>query len=134
MAGPRWYRARIRGWGPFLALLAPGIVGAVSYGALRLYDTAWSGAVGLIGGVLAAPGLLFVGAPFGDREVYPLAVLGSALMWMLVGFVAARRATRNPMATWSDFWTHYTWLLFGIWAGAGSALAIATISLGDSLL
>ena len=46
-----------------------------------------SGAVGLIGGVFAAPGLLLVGAPFGERDLYPLAVGGSVLLWLLVGLV-----------------------------------------------
>ncbi len=132
--GPRWYRSRIRGWGPFLALILPGVVGAIAYAALKYSDAAWSGAVGLFGGVLAAPGLLLVGAPFGERDLYPFAVLGSGLLWMLVGYVAARRATRNPMAAWPDFWRHYFWLLFGIWAGSVAALMIATISLGEEMM
>ncbi len=132
--GPRWYRARIRAWGPFLAPIPPAIAGIVGYCALRFSDTAWSGAVGLIGALLAAPGLLFVGAPFGDRDVYPLAIAGSGLAWMLVGWLAARRATRHPLATWATFWRHFGWMLAGIWAGVGAALAIATVSLGSSLL
>ena len=131
--GPRWYRSRIRLWGPFAALIVPAIVGAIAYGSLHLSDTAWSGAVGLIGGVFAAPGLLAAGAPFGDRDLYPLAVLASAVMWMLVGFLASRRATRNPMATWPDFWRHYAWMCGGVWAGAAIALAAAARSISDSL-
>ncbi len=132
--GPRWYRARIRGWGPFLALVPPGIAGTIAYLSLRYSDTAWSGAVGLLGAMLAAPGLLVVGAPFGNRDLYLLAMLASGLMWMLIGWVAARRATRNPFATWGSFWQHFGWMLVGIWAGVFVALAIATYSLGDSLL
>lgn len=131
--GPRWYRTRIRTWGPFAGLLVPGVVGAVAWLSLRLFDTAWSGAVGLIGGVLAAPGLLAAGAPFGDNSVYPLAVAASGVMWLLIGFVAARRATRNPMATWDDYWRHYLWMMGGVWVGAGAALAIAAVSISDSL-
>lgn len=132
--GPRWYRARIRGWGPFVALILPAVVGAIAYGALYYSDATWSGAVGLVGALLAAPGLLLVGAPFGDRGLYPLAIGGSALLWMFVGWTASRRATRNPMATWGLYWTHYLWMLGGIWVGVVGALAIATASLGDSLL
>ena len=51
--------------GHWVALVIPGIVGLTALAALRLSDAAWSGAVGLVGGVLAAPGLLVVG----DREV-----------------------------------------------------------------
>ncbi len=132
--GPRWYRTRIRVWGPFLALIAPAIVGAIAYFSLQWFDTAWSGAVGLIFGVMAAPALLAAGAPFGDRDLYPIAVGASALLWLLVGVLASRRATRNPMATWGDFWRHYAWLCGGVWLGAGTALVIAAYSIGDPLL
>jgi hypothetical protein len=121
-------------WGPFLALIAPAVVGAVAYFSLQWSDTAWSGAVGLIFGVFAAPALLAAGAPFGDRDLYPLAIAASAVLWLLIGVLASRRATRNPMATWADFWRHYAWLCAGVWLGAGTALAIAAYSIGDSLL
>lgn len=111
----------------------PAIVGAIAYFSLHLFDTAWSGAVGLIGGVLAAPALLAAGAPFGDRGSYPLAVAASGLLWLFVGVLAARRATRNPMATWSDFWRHYAWMCAGVWAGAALALGVAALSISDSL-
>jgi hypothetical protein len=111
----------------------PAIVGAIAYFSLQQFDTAWSGAVGLIGGVLAAPALLAAGAPFGDRGLYPMAVGASALLWLLVGFLAARRATRNPMATWPDFWRHYAWMCAGVWAGAVLALVVAALSISDSL-
>jgi hypothetical protein len=114
-------------------VIVPAIVGGVAYFSLRLFDTAWSGAVGLIGGIFAAPALLVVGAPFGDRGSYPLAVAASGLMWLLVGYVAARRATRNPMATWADYWRHYAWMCGGIWVGAGLALGTAALSISDSL-
>ncbi len=111
----------------------PTIVGAVAYFSLRLFDTAWSGAVGLIGGVFAAPALLAAGAPFGDRGAYPIAIGASAVLWLLVGLLAARRATRNPMAVWSDYWRHYAWMCAGIWAGAAIALVVAALSISDSL-
>ncbi len=120
-------------WGPLAALIAPAIVGAIAYFSLRLFDTAWSGAVGLIGGVFAAPALLAVGAPFGDRGLYPVAVAASGLLWLLVGYLAARRATRNPMATWADYWRHYAWLCAGVWAGAAIALGAAALTISDSL-
>lgn len=131
--GPRWYRARIRIWGPLLGLVVPGIVGGVAYASLRLFDGPLSGAVGLIGGVFAAPALLAAGAPFGDRDLYPLAAGASALLWLAVGLLATRRATRSPVATWNDYWRHYAWLCAGIWAGAGLALVAAALVISDSL-
>ncbi|WP_394943082.1 hypothetical protein [uncultured Ilumatobacter sp.] len=131
--GPRWYRIRIRSWGPLLGLLFPALIGGTSYATLYQSDAAWSGAIGLIGGVVAAPGLLIAGAPFGDRSMYPIAVAASAVAWVLVGFLASRRATRHPLATWSDYWRHYFWMAAGIWVGSGIALGVATISLGEAL-
>jgi len=115
-------------------LIVPAIVGGIAYFSLHFFDTAWSGAVGLIGGVFAAPALLAAGAPFGERGLYPLAVAASGLLWLFVGFLAARRATRNPVATWGDFWRHYAWMCAGIWVGAGAALGIAALSISDSLI
>jgi hypothetical protein len=54
-------------------------------------------------------------------------------LWLLVGFLAARRATRNPMATWADFWRHYAWMCAGVWVGAAIALGVAALSISDSL-
>ena len=132
--GPRWYRTRIRVWGTLLGLVIPGVLGAIAYFSLQLSDASWSGPVGLIGGYFAAPTLLGVGAPFGDRGLYPLAVVAAGLLWMAVGFLAARRATRNPMATFGDYWRHYLWMLGGIWLGVGVALAVATVQIGDGVL
>lgn len=134
MDGPRWYRARIRAWGPLLGLLVPAVIGAISYAALQYSDASWSGAVGLIGGVVAAPGLLVVGAPFGNSNLYVLGIAGSGILWMAIGLLASRRATRNPLAIWGDFWRHYLWMAGGIWVGAGIALGVATISVGEALI
>ena len=114
--------------------MIPGALGIAAFAILRLFDTAWSGAVGLVGGVMAAPGLLFVGAPFRDRAIYPLAVLASGLLWVAIGFVASRRATRNPTADWSDYWRHYLVMMGGVWIGAATALVIAAATVGQSLI
>lgn len=132
--GPRWYRSRIRAWGALAGVLIPGIVGAIGYFALRLSDAPWSGTVGLLGGYFGAPTLLFVGAPFADRDLYLPAVVGAAVMWLLIGWVAARRATHNPMATWADYWRHYFWLLGGVWAGVVVALVVATVRIGSGVV
>jgi hypothetical protein len=131
--GPRWYRSRIRLWGPLLGLLPPATIGLIAVAALRLSDSAWSGAVGLIGGVLAAPCLLLVGAPFGEQSLYPVAIVASGVLWLLVGLLASRRATRNPMATWPDFWRHYAWVAGGIWVGCVAALGISAAVISDAL-
>ena len=111
----------------------PGIVGAIAFLALRWSDAAWSGAVGLIGGVFAAPGLLLVGAPFGERGLYPVAILGSVVLWLLIGFLASRRATRNPTAMWDDYWRHFAWMCGGVWLGCSLALGVSALVISDSL-
>ena len=120
--------------GPVVALVVPGILGAIAYLSLQLSDATWSGPVGLVGGYFAGPALLAIGAPFADRSVYPIAAAASAVMWFFVGVLASRRATRNPMATWGDYWRHYLWMLFGIWVGVAVALAIATIRIGNGIV
>jgi hypothetical protein len=132
--GPRWFRLRIRSRGPFLAVLPPLALGAFSLLVLKLFDGKVSGYVGLVTGVFAAPLLLVVGAPFSDSSLYSIGVALSAMMWLIVGAVAARRTTRNPMASWADFWRTYFWLAGGIWLGASVALLIAKYSVGQALI
>lgn len=132
--GPQWYRERIRKLGPFVALVLPTLMGATGMAILRWSEATWSGSVGLLGGVLGAPGLLIAGAPFGDRGLYPAAIAGSIVLWLVVGFVASRRATRHPMATWTDFWRHCIPMTLGIWVGAAIGLVVAALVVGEGVL
>lgn len=120
--------------GPLLALVLPMMAGGLGLATLRWSEASWSGTVGLLGGVLGAPGLLFAGAPFGDRGLYPAAVAGSIVIWLLIGVLASRRATRHTMATWSDFWRHCIPLTIGVWVGAGVGLLAAALVVGDGVL
>lgn len=132
--GPRWFRTRIRSRGPFLAVVPPAVLGALALISLNLGDGKASGYAGLLLGVFAAPGLLAVGAPFSSASVYPIGVTISVLLWLIVGVITAHRTTRDPMATWSDFWRNYSWLAGGIWVGVLVALAVARFVIGDALV
>ena len=132
--GPRWFRLRIRSRGPFLAVIPPAVLGAVALVSLNLFDGKTSGYVGLILGVLAAPVLLAVGASFSDSSLWSIGIALSAMLWLIVGAVAARRTTRNPMAGWPDFWRTFFWLAGGIWIGAGVALLVARYAIGEALV
>ena len=112
--GPRWYRTRIRSTGSVVGLLPPLAIGAIAWLALELFDGQWSGLIGLFGGAIAAPGLLVAGAPFADSDHYPLAILASVPLWLIVGFLASRRATRSPVATWREYWHEYVWIAGGV--------------------
>jgi hypothetical protein len=84
--------------------------------------------------VAAAPGLLFAGAPFADDSSYPMAVVASIPMWLVLGWLASRRATRSTVASWRDYWREMTFLTIAVVLGAIVALAAATSVLGESLL
>ncbi len=109
-------------------------MGSIAWIALKTSDGRLSGILGLFGGVSAAPGLLIAGAPFGDESQYPLAVLASIPLWMLLGFVASRRATRSVVASWRDYWLQLTWLTIGVIAGSMAALVAAASILGESMV
>jgi anti-sigma-K factor RskA len=61
-------------------------------------------------------------------------VAASVPLWLVLGFVASRRATRRALASWRDFWRELMWLTIAVVAGAALALAIATAQLGQSLV
>jgi hypothetical protein len=110
------------------------ILGATSMISLRLGDGRNSGLVGLLSGVSAAPGLLVAGAPLADDGRYPIAVLASIPLWLLIGWIASRRATKRAMASWRDYTRELVWLTIGVVMGSVGALVVATSVLGESLI
>ncbi len=110
------------------------VFGVISLVSLRVGNGRTSGLIGLMSGVSAAPGLLVAGAPFADDSRYPLAVLASIPLWLLLGLLASRRATARPVANWADYWRELLWLTLGVVAGACAALIAASMVLGESLI
>ena len=132
--GPRAYRSKIRSSGPFVALVPPAILGCISLLLLRGHTSLTRGVGGFVAAILAAPGLLVAGVPLrSGKTVYLWAVVGSAVLWMIVGTIAARRATRHPAASWRDFWREYAWLAAGVWLGVVLALAAVNLIFGRAL-
>jgi hypothetical protein len=117
-----------------LGVVPMAVLGLVAVIALQVGDGRTSGLIGLIGGVSAAPGLLVVGAPFADEGGYPMAVLASIPLWLVLGLIASRRATKRPVASWRDYWRELTWLTIGVVIGGIAALVAATTILGESLV
>ncbi len=104
--------------------------------ALALTRNNTSTAKGIAGfalGVLAAPGLLVAGAPLTSTSRYAPAIVGSAVFWALLGMFAGLRATRRPVAGWTDFWREYLWLAVPAWLGVIGALVLANVVLGKAL-
>ena len=93
------------------------------------------GVVGFLLAVMAAPTLLMAGIPLATgTPLTLLALAAGALLWFALSTVAARRATRTPVATWADFWREYAWLAGAVAAGAVLALVAANLVLGRALL
>lgn len=132
--GPRAYRRHIRTFGPLVAIVVPAVIGLVGLLLLRSSSSFASGVAGFLGCVFAAPVLLALGVPLAAGAAYGLAIVASAVLWLVLGALAARRATRHPAAVWSDFWREYLWMMAGVWVGCVVALVAANLLLGRALL
>lgn len=133
--GPRHYRGRIRQRGPWLGLVPPAGLGAVAALLVQGTGSTIRGVLAFLLAVMAAPSLLVAGVPLATgRAVYGLALVGGALWWLAISTVAARRATRTPVATWGDFWREYAWLAGATALGAVLALVAADLVLGRALI
>lgn len=130
--GPKAYRRRVRQRGPLAGLLLPALIGLVGLLLLRNNTQAWRGIGGFLLAVVAAPVLLVTGAPLAAGQSYTLALFGSSVLWVVLGTVAARIATRTPVATWRDFWREYLWLAGGVWLGVVLSLVASNLILGGA--
>jgi len=133
--GPRAFRYRLRRLGPFAALLPAAVLGVAALMALHGNTSASRGVLGFAATLLAAPVALVLGVPLaaGNGRLL-LGIVASAVMWMLAGLLAARRATRSPVATWRDFWREFAWLAIGVWLGVAVALGVIELLVGRLLL
>ena len=117
-----------------MALLPPAALGCISLLLLHSHTSLVRGAAGFLTAVLAAPGLLVAGAPLRSGGGLHLGgVVGSGVLWMIVGAISARRATRLPVASWRDYWREYAWLAIGVWLGAVLALVAVDLVFGRAL-
>jgi len=129
-AGPIAYRRRLRSVGPFMALVPPGValIGAAmvwQFSRCSGEACVTSGATGWLLAAMALPTSLVVGMPWEAGSLrYLVMGVTSAFVWMSLGYLAARRATRSPVAGWRDWWREYIWYLLGVWAGVLAALGV----------
>jgi hypothetical protein len=132
--GPRAYRMRLRMLGPLAALLPAAVLGAMALVLLRDNSSLARGVAGFVFGVLAAPGLLVAGIPLATgASTYAVAIVGSGVLWMGLGSLAAFRATRSPAASWRDYWREFVGLAAAVWLGLVVALVIGNVILGKAL-
>jgi len=128
-------RRSIRSTGPVVALIVPAALGATALLLLWGSTSTGRGVGGFALALLAAPALPAAGVPLrSGAQVVLLAVAASALLWLGLGWFAARRATRGTPATWARFWGEFAWMAVAVWAGTGLAVLGANLVLGRSLL
>jgi len=133
--GPRAYRRHIRVLGAPAALLPSLVLAGMALVLLRGNDSTARGAAGFLAAILAAPCLLLAGMPLTTGTgAWVGGVGGSIVLWLWIGTIAARRATRNPAATWRDYWREFAWLAGGVWIGTVGAFVVADLVLGRPLL
>ncbi len=121
--------------GPLLALVPPAVVGVVALGLLRDSTTATTGVAGFVLAVLAAPLLPVLGAPLrSGTGLYLLAAAGSAAVWLVLGAMAAVRATRDPRSGWGRFWGELGWMVLCVWVGVALAVLATNLVLGRLLV
>lgn len=116
-------------------MLPAAVMGGLAWWLVQDNTSAVRGIGSLALAVLAAPTLLVAGVPLaGDDTVRLVAILAAAAMWLVLGVVASRRATRSPVASWRDFWREFLWLAMGVWIGVVGALVAANLLLGRTLV
>jgi hypothetical protein len=133
--GPRALRYQIRRLGALAALVPPAVLALGSVLLLRHNTTTTRGVAGFGAAVLAAPALMPFGVPLATGSS-PLLYgsLVSVGVWLAVGLLAARRATRAVVAGWRDFWREFAWLAAGIWLGVVLALVGVELIAGRGLV
>ena len=128
-------QATIRTTGPFVALIPPAALGLLGWWLLRSSTSGGRGLAGFAATVLAAPLLPAWGVPLksgGGR--YLTAAAASAILWLLLGVVAAVRSTRDPQVRWYQFWAQYLWYAVCAWAGVALSLVAVNLVLGRVLV
>ena len=118
-------RRQLRRLGPFVALVIPALVlaGAAS---------TWRHG-GLWAAVFALPAAVVAGIPIEQGTARYVAAVGASLaIWLLLGVIAARNASREPIAGWRDYWRELAWLVLALWAGVAVGLAAVAYFVGYS--
>lgn len=128
-------QAAIRTMGPFLALIPPAVLGVVGWYLLHGSTGAGKGVSGFGATVLAAPLLPAWGVPLkSGTGRYLTAAAASAVLWLVLGVIAAVRSTRDPWVRWRQFWAQYLWFAVCAWFGLALSLVAVNLVLGRVLV
>jgi len=89
----------------------------------------WRGVLGLLLAIAGAPLLPVAGVPVAADGIRVLVgAVASGVAWWCLGWVAARRATRTPGASWPEWRREYLRLSVGFVAGGWLALGVAGVA------
>ena len=132
--GLRYHRFMVRRNGPLLGLAIPFGCGLLALVLLVGSESTWRGVMGFVFAIMALPTLPLVGIPvMGGAVRWLLAIASSAVVWSVIGFVAARRSTRRVATSWPEWRREWGKLAVGVWAGALLGIGIAAGLLSVSL-
>lgn len=120
----------LRRRGPFVALALPTLLGLVAAVALGADSPSRRGVLGFVAAVMAAPVLPVLGIPLrSGATLVVAAAVASAVLWLLIGWRAARRST-----SWAGFTVEYGSMVLAVWIGTGLAALAADLVLGRPVL
>ncbi len=89
------------------------------------------GVISFVSLVVAFPAMPLFGIPAaGGSTRYTAALVVSAVVWWVLGQVAAARATRKPVAGTREWSFAFVQLAGGVWVGACGGLALGAVLLG----
>jgi len=132
--GPRFHRRMVRKNAARAALMIPVATGLVAAVLLTGSDSAWRGIPGFVLAIMSLPTLPLTGIPvMGGALRWLVAIVTSAIVWMFLGVVAARRSTSRPLTGWREWRREWLRLAVGVWAGALIGIGVAATFLSVNL-
>lgn len=110
------------------------MLGALSLMLLNDSHSTSRGVGGFLAAIFAAPLLPAFGAPIRTGASRYFAVVASGVLWVLIGWIASRRAVRRPVATWGGYWAEFLLLAVSAWVGVALSVIAANLVLGRVFL
>jgi len=81
--------------------------------------------------VMALPVMPMLGMPAaGGSTRLMLAIVGSGVLWWLLGQVVAGRVTKRPVVGWREWLREFFVVGLGLWIGAAGGLLLGVLVLG----
>lgn len=128
--GIDYHSRTIKTFGPLAALVPMAASGLASMLFLWGSQSTLRGVIGFALAIVACPTLAAFGFPVtSSGSMWIATVISSAVVWIAIGSLAARRATDRAVAGWREWRGEWLRLAIGIWIGSIVGLAIAALLL-----